>query len=95
VVVHAQESAAHEEMQATGSNAKNGELGQSAKHLYRASRDEAGDSAMTTSGPPMLTPMSKPASAAQGAAPQARAMSEIRASLMEGRRVSSVCGCTP
>ena len=48
VVVHAQESAAHEEMQATGSNAKNGELGQSAKHLYRGSRDEAGDAAMTT-----------------------------------------------
>ena len=48
VVVHAQESAAHEEMQATGSNAKNGELGQSAKHLYRASRDETGDAAMTT-----------------------------------------------
>ena len=48
VVVHGQESAAREEMQATGSNAKNGELGQSAKHLYRASRDEAGDAAMTT-----------------------------------------------
>jgi hyperosmotically inducible periplasmic protein len=48
VLLHAQESAAHEEMQSTETNAKNGEVGQSAKHLYRATRDEAGDAAMTT-----------------------------------------------
>jgi hyperosmotically inducible periplasmic protein len=46
--VRAQESAAHEEMDSTGSNAKNGEVGQAAKHLYRASRDETEDAAMTT-----------------------------------------------
>ncbi len=48
VLAHAQESAAHEEMQATGENAKNGAVGQSAKHLYRATRDEATDAALTT-----------------------------------------------
>jgi hyperosmotically inducible protein len=46
--VRAQESAAREEMQSTESNAKNGQVGQSAKHLYRASRDELGDAALTT-----------------------------------------------
>jgi hyperosmotically inducible protein len=48
VLVHAQESAAHEEMQATETNAEHGAVGQSAKHLYRASRDKATDAAMTT-----------------------------------------------
>jgi hyperosmotically inducible periplasmic protein len=47
VLLHAQESAAHEEMQSTETNAKNGEVGQSAKHLYRATRDELDDAAMT------------------------------------------------
>jgi hyperosmotically inducible periplasmic protein len=47
-LLHAQESAAREEMQATETNAKNGAVGQSAKHLYRASRDEVDDAAMTT-----------------------------------------------
>jgi hyperosmotically inducible periplasmic protein len=47
-LLHAQESAAREEMQATESNAKNGNAGKSVKHLYRATRDELGDAAMTT-----------------------------------------------
>jgi hyperosmotically inducible periplasmic protein len=47
-VLLAQEKASHEEMEATGSNAENGHEGQAAKHLYRASRDELGDAAMTT-----------------------------------------------
>jgi hyperosmotically inducible periplasmic protein len=48
VVVWGQESAAHEEMQSSESNAENGAVGQSGKHLYRATRDELGDAAMTT-----------------------------------------------
>jgi osmotically-inducible protein OsmY len=48
VLVRAQESAAREEMQSSESNAKNGAVGQSAKHLYRATRDETEDAAMTT-----------------------------------------------
>ena len=48
VPLHAQESAAHEEMQASEMNAKNGDVGQSAKHLYRATRDKLDDAALTT-----------------------------------------------
>jgi hyperosmotically inducible protein len=48
ILLRAQESAAHEEAQATEMNAKNGDVGQSAKHLYRATRDKLGDAALTT-----------------------------------------------
>jgi hyperosmotically inducible periplasmic protein len=48
VLLHAQESAAHEEVQATETNAKTGDVGQSAKHLYRATRDKLDDAALTT-----------------------------------------------
>jgi hyperosmotically inducible protein len=46
-LVRPQESAAREETQAMEMNAKNGEVGQSAKHLYRASRDELENAALT------------------------------------------------
>jgi osmotically-inducible protein OsmY len=47
-LAQAQDSAARQEMESTQSNASNGQVGQSAKHLYRATRDEAEDAAMTT-----------------------------------------------
>ncbi len=47
-LIGAQQSAARQEMQSSESNAKNGRVEQSAKHLYRATRDEAEDAAMTT-----------------------------------------------